>query len=470
MAAGARAGRTTLLRGGTVVLGQSVAQRDLLIQGERIAAVGELAGAAADQVVDVGGLLVLPGGVDTHVHFNDVFMNTISVHDYHTGTVAAACGGTTSVIDFSNQAAGATLMSTLAAKQEEAAGRAVVDWGVHPVITQPTPATLAEIPAVVAAGAPTIKCYMTYRQEGLLIEEPDLRRILAALRDAGGMLLVHAEDNDLAEAGIAACLARGNASPFYHAVSKPPEVENRAIAACIAMVRDLGGRLFIVHLTTAEGVDLVGAARGAGLGVYAETCTHYLVFTEAMLRREDGIKWICSPPLRDERAQAALWAGIADGRLVQVTSDDAAYSWEATQYGKERFDLCPNGMPGIEPRFVLLYSEGVAKGRISLPRFVELAATQPARLFGMAPAKGTLLPGADADVVLLDPTVCWQMGQTASHSPTDWHAYEGRKVTGRIERVYARGELIVDHGECVATPGRGRFVARRLPGIGEGMA
>jgi dihydropyrimidinase len=450
-----------LIKGGTVVLGQTVAQQDLLIKGGKIAAVGDLSDLNADETIDAAGLLVLPGGVDSHVHFNDVFMNTISVHDYYTGTLAAAYGGTTSVIDFSNQAPEAMLMSTIEAKHEEANGLALIDWGVHPVITQPTEKTLAEIPQVVEVGAPTIKCYMTYRDEGLLIEEPDLRRILAKLRDAGGMLLVHAEDNDLIEDSLPRFIEAGLTAPPHHTKSKPPEVENKAIARCIQMARDVGGRLFIVHMTTAEGVDMVGAARGEGLNVLAETCTHYLVFTDEMLHREDGLKWICSPPLRDQATQDYMWAGVRDGRVVQVTSDDAAYTWEATQYGKDRFDLCPNGMPGIEPRFTILYSKGVAKGRISLPRFVEIVATTPARLFGM-PQKGTLLPGADADVVLFDPTIQWTMGQANSHSYNDWHAYESIEVTGKIQKVFSRGELIIDGEECLAEKGRGRYLHRKL--------
>ncbi len=222
--------KTTLIKNGQVVLGQNVSQTDLLVRGEKIATVGDLSGVRADETVDATDLLVLPGGVDTHVHFNDVFMNTISVHDYYTGTLAAAFGGTTSIIDFSNQEPGATLMSTIDNKRQEADGKALIDWGVHPVITQPTVATLAEISAVVAAGSPTIKCYMTYRQEGLMIEAPDLRRILAGLRDAGGMLMVHAEDNALIEANIPRFLDAGLTSAIYHAESKPPQVENRAIA------------------------------------------------------------------------------------------------------------------------------------------------------------------------------------------------------------------------------------------------
>jgi dihydropyrimidinase len=455
--------KTTLIRAGTVVLGHSVSQQDLLIKGERIAAIGDLSGVRPDETLDAGGLLVLPGGVDTHVHFNDVFMNTISVHDYYTGTLAAAFGGTTTVLDFSNQAPGASLMSTLEAKHAEAAGKALIDWGVHPVITQPTEETLAEIPKVILAGAPTIKCYMIYREEGLLIEEPDLRRILVRLTDAGGMLLVHAEDNDLAEASIADHLEAGHTDKIYHSESKPKSVEDKAIQLAIQLTREVDGRLFIVHLSSAEGLDLVSAARGEGLNVLAETCTHYLVFTEDMLQREDGLKWICSPPLRDQANQDRLWEGIRDGRLVQVTSDDAAYSWEATQYGQDRFDLCPNGMPGVEPRFTILYSEGVARGRISLPRFVELISTNPARIFGMYPQKGTLLPGADADIVLFDPTDKWRMGQANSHSCNDWHAYEGIEVTGKIQKVFSRGELVIDGVVCLAESGRGRYIHRCLP-------
>ena len=454
--------KTTLIHGGTAVIGQTVSQKDILITGEKITAVGHFPHLQPDQTIDATDLLVLPGGIDTHVHFNDVFMNTISVHDYYTGTRAAAFGGTTSVIDFSNQEPGQSLTSTLDNKHKEAQGKALIDWGIHPVITQPTEATLAEIPQVVAAGSPTIKIYMTYRAEGLLIEEPEMRRILAGLRDAGGMLLVHAEDNDMAEASIPRFIEAGQTAPIYHAASKPKEVENTAIANCIEVVRQVGGRLFIVHLTTAEGVQMVARARGDGLEVLAETCTHYLIYTEDVLHRDDALKWICSPPLRDKMAQDALWTGLVDGRLTQVTSDDAAYNWEATLYGKDRFDLCPNGMPGIEPRFQLLYSEGVAKGRISLPRFVELIATNPARIFGMT-QKGALLPGKDADIVLLNPHAQWTMAQANSHSPNDWHAYDGLQITGKIQKVLSRGQLIIDGDNCLAKKGRGQYIHRTLP-------
>jgi dihydropyrimidinase len=445
-----------------MVVGREVLDADLLIQGEVIASIGRLGDTKADSVVDAQGLLVLPGGVDTHVHFNDVFMGTVSVHDYFTGTRAAAFGGTTSVIDFSNQVPEGSLARTLVDKDQEAAGKALIDFGVHPVITRPDEETLAEIPLVVEAGAPTIKCYMTYREDGLLIEDPDLMRIASRLTAAGGMLMLHAEDNDAIEANVPRLIAEGKTAPIYHARSKPPEVETEAIRRIIAMARETGGRFFIVHLASPGGLELLTQAMAEEVNIRPETCFHYLVFTEAMLEREDGIKWICSPPLRDAAAQEILWEGVADGRIRMVTSDDAAYSWEAKQYGKDRFDLCPNGIPGIEPRFQILYSEGVAAGRISLSRFVEIVASEPARLFGMAPRKGSLTEGADADVVLLDPQEKWIMGQDTLHMATDWSAYEGIEVTGKIRKVFSRGELIIDGEECLGTPGRGRFIHRRL--------
>jgi dihydropyrimidinase len=453
---------TTLIRGGTVVLGQSVSQQDILIQGERIAALGDLSDHKADNTLDAAGLLVLPGAIDSHVHFNDVFMNTVSVHDYYTGTLAAAYGGVTSVIDFSNQGPKDSLMDTLKNKREEENGLALVDWGVHPVITRPTPETLDEIPLVVEAGAPSMKCYMTYRDEGLLVELEDLRRISERLREASGMLQVHAEDNDVLEEYIPRMLSEGLTDPIYHARSRPIKAENKAIRDCIRVARETSGRLFVVHMASADGAELVGAARADGLDVVAETCTHYLLFTEEMLEREDGIKWICSPPLRDQANQDRLWAALRDGRISMVTSDDAAYLWEAKLYGLDRFDKVPNGIPGIEPRLNLLYSEGVAKGRLSLPRFVEVISSTPAKLFGLAPHKGSLFPDSDADIVLFDPHVQWTMNQETLHMATDYSAYEEVDITGKIVKVFSRGELIIDGDHCLAREGRGRYLHRRL--------
>lgn len=423
---------------------------------------GDLAGCRAGRVVDASGLLVLPGAVDPHVHFNDEFMGTVSVHDYFAGTLAAAHGGVTTVVDFSNQEGEGSLLATVLRKKEEARGRALVDWSVHPVITSPTSKTLKSIPEVVKAGAPTIKCYTTYRSEGLMVGFADVKRVLEKLGRAGGMLMVHAEDNAMIERAIPALVRAGRTKPIYHARSRPPEVENKAIRRAIRAARETGGRLFIVHLASADGLGLIAGAQAQGLQVFAETCTHHLIFTEAMLKRDDGIKWVCSPPLRSEAIRKKLWAALAYGPIALVSSDDAAYSWEAKLLGRERFDRCPNGIPGVEVRVPLLYSEGVKKGQISLVRFVDLVAGAPARLFGLAPKKGSLTPGADADVVLFDPEEKWTMNRRTLHMATDWSAYEGIKVIGKVKKVFSRGELIIDGGRLQADKGRGRFVFRRL--------
>jgi dihydropyrimidinase len=454
--------RTILIKGGTVVTPQDISQKNVYIHGEKIAAVSAETDQRADLTVDAVGLYVLPGAIDTHVHFNDEFMGTISVHDYYTGTLAAAYGGVTSIIDFSNQIPGKSLALTLENKFKEAEGKAVIDYGVHPVITKVSGEILDEIPALIDQGAPTIKCYMTYRNEGLMVETADLKKILNRLNDAGGMLLVHAEDNDAIESNVLRFIQQGKTAPFYHALSRPPESEFRAIQKCIKIAEETGGRLFIVHMSSDKGIEAIDSAQKKGHHVFAETCTHYLIFSEDMLKQENGIKWICSPPLRKSSIQKNLWKGISDGRIAMVSSDDAAYSWEAKLMGKNCFDRCPNGIPGIEPRLNILYSEGVVKNRISLSHLVELTSTNPAKLFGLWPRKGRIGPGADADIVLLDPQKKWIMSQKSLHMAADWSAYEGIKTTGKIEKVFSRGELIIDGNNCLAVKGRGEYLHRKL--------
>ncbi len=454
--------RFTLIRNGLVVSEEGAIRQDVLIKGERIDRLSPAIEEQADRIVDADGLLVLPGAVDPHVHFNDEFMGTVSVHDFFAGTLAAAYGGVTSVIDFSNQAPGAPLMSTLESKLWEAEGKAILDWGVHPVITRTSPEVLDEIPLLAERGAPTIKCYMTYRSEGLMMEEPELEQILARLKEVNGMLMLHAEDNDIIEAKVPRLIATGNTRAIFHARSRPTQAEDTAIRKAVHIAQETGGRVFVVHLASASGLDIIKRARAQGTHIQCETCTHYLMFTDAMLERDDGIKWICSPPLRDESVQQALWSGLQEGHIAQVSSDDSAFSWEAKLLGRDRFDLCPNGIPGIEVRLPLLYSEGVAKDRISLSQWVKLVSTNPARLFGLFPQKGTVAPGSDADLVLFDPEERWTMGRDTLHMAVDWSAYEGLEVLGKVKKVFSRGELIIDGERCLAQKGRGHYLHRRL--------
>jgi dihydropyrimidinase len=303
---------------------------------------------------------------------------------------------------------------------------------------------------------------MTYREEGLMMEFDDLVLISERLKQTGGMLMLHAEDNTIIETNIARMIADGKTQSIYHARSRPLKAEINAIQSAIQIAHQTGGRIFIVHMANGDGIEAVAKARREGADILAETCTHYLMFTDKMLERDDGIKWICSPPLRDEDTQSKLWEGVRDGLIAMVTSDDAAFSWEAKLLGKDRFDRCPNGIPGVETRFPLLYSEGAAKGRISLPRFVDLVSTSPAKLFGLAPQKGSLFPGADADIVLFDPQTKWTMSQESLHMATDWSAYVDIEISGKICKVFSRGELVIDGDRCLAKKGRGQYIHRSL--------
>lgn len=453
---------STIIKGGTVVTPDDIKQQDILVKDGLICLIGNLSDIRVDNIIDAGGLLVIPGGIDTHVHFNDKFMNTVSVHDYYTGTLAAAFGGVTSIVDFSNQVKGESLLSTIEHKKTEARNMALVDWGVHPVITNPDTNTLNEITIVVNEGAPTIKCYMTYREEGLLIEPSDLKEIAIRLKDAGGMLMLHAEDNDILEKEIKKTLDAGLFKSVYHAKSRPVKAELKAIEQAIQISEETGARIYIVHMSIDEGGLLIQKARENNIDIIAETCTHYLIFSEKELEREDGIKWICSPPMRIKSNQEKLWKHINMGVISMVTSDDAAFSWEAKLHGKDRFDKCPNGIPGIEPRLSILFSEGVNKGKISLRQFVDIVATNPAKIFGLAPQKGSINPGSDADIVLLDPKEEWIMNKESLHMNTNWSAYEDIQVTGKIKKVFSNGELIIDGEECLAEKGRGKYLYRKL--------
>jgi len=467
--------KSILIRGGTLVDNQSVDEGSLLIRGEVIEAVGDLGDVTADEIVDAEGLLVMPGAVDPHVHFNETNKGQNGVHDYLTGGRAAAFGGTTTIIDFADQIHGSPLLKVLDVKKEQAQGMAVIDWNVHPIINQVTAEVLEEIPEVVAAGLPTIKCFMTFRsltgesavnmysgKPGRIISDEDYRNLTSRLREAGGMLMVHAEDSTIIDRIALDKLARGETRAIDHAQCRPAEAEASAIRRIAGVARETDCPVYIVHLSSIDGLKEVTGAKAEGLPIWAETCPHFLIFTEEWLKREDGYKWVGSPPLRDEATQDALWEGLGDGRISVAATDDCAFSLASKMAGAENFDLCPEGMPGIEPRMTVLYSEGVAKGRLSLPQLVDMVATTPAKLFGLAPKKGSLTPGSDADIVLFDPSVRWTMTQESLHMASDYTSYEGVEVTGKVAKVFSRGELIVDGEDFLGTPGRGRFVPCKL--------
>jgi len=467
--------KTLLIRGGEVVLGQTVSQLDIFVEGEKITAVGNLSHIRPDNTIDAEGLYVLPGAIDPHVHFNEHNKGHSGVHDYYTGSRAAAFGGTTSIIDFSDQLHNQPLIKTLKVKKEQAKGNCLIDWNMHPIISDVTPRVLKEIPEIIKEGVPTFKCFMTFRsmtgesavnmysgKPGRFITDKDFTKLTQCLHKNGGMLMVHAEDSKIIDKNAMNMKKAGKTRAIDHALCRTPESEAMAVNRIINVIKKTNGRIYIVHLSSQSGLQMVSAARSEGYDVFAETCPHFLIFTDEVLRREDGYKWLGSPPIRDKQTQEKLWDGLIDGRISTIATDDCAFSLSSKMAGAEDFDKCPEGMPGIEPRLTILFSEGVAKGRLPLPRLVEITSSIPALLFGLAPRKGSLFPGSDADIVLFDPSTRWTMNRDTLHMASDYSAYDNIEVTGKVVKVFSRGELIIDGNECLAERGRGKFVKCKL--------
>jgi dihydropyrimidinase len=456
---------TILIRGGTVVSAERATPADVLIEGESVRALGapgRLDRERADEVIDASGKLVLPGLVDPHLHFDSPFMGTITVHGYGQGTVAAAHGGVTTVIDFTTQPKGGSILANVAEK-EESARQSCIDWSASGILLDASPATLAEIPRLVEAGIPTYKCFTTYKHSGRLVDDEGILALLEATDRSGGMLMIHAENDAIVEHASAREIAAGHLAPIFHARARPAAAEIVAVRRILDLVREVRAPVYLVHLSAAGSVALVREARDEGLPVFAETCTHYLTLTEDALRGPGGQLFICSPPLREAGDVDALWRAVSTGTLQVVSSDDAGVApADNLRIGAGRFDRVPSGLSGIECRLAILYTEGVVKRRIGVERLVALTSSEPARLFGLAPRKGSLSPGADADVVLFDPEPEWVMTAGALHMSTDFCPFEGWRIRGRVDAVWCRGAPVIRDGRFVGRPGHGQRVFRRL--------
>ena len=455
-----------LIHGGTVVSESDVAPYDIVVEGERIAAHGlrgDFDPASFDEVLDATGLLVLPGLVDPHVHFDSPFMGSTTVHDFHSGTAAAAFGGITTVISFSTQPKGGSLLRNLEEHEQKADGQAYIDWSIHGILLDSSEQTLSEIPELVKAGVPTYKCFTTYRHSQRVMDDDSMLLVLRATAESGGMLMVHCENDAIVEYRLKRELAQGNTSWIYHARSRPRTAENVAIQRVVDLMKEERAPVYIVHASTAESVQIIQKAQSQGDPIHCETCTHYLVLTEDLLNSELGHLFICSPPLRTQRDIDALWRASRFGPIEVISSDDAELpSADRTRLSEGRFDKVPSGMSGVESRLTMLYTEGVRKDRISLPRLVSLTATNPARLFGLFPQKGSLTPGSDADIVLFDPNVEWTMSAATLHMNTDFCPFEGRDVFGKPKTVLCRGEVVLRDHELIGSPKHGRRIFRKL--------
>ncbi|MBK6622829.1 MAG: dihydropyrimidinase [Saprospirales bacterium] len=451
-----------LIKNGHVATASEDYLADVYIEGEQIVAIGKNLAYAADKVIDASGKIVIPGGIDPHVHLDMPFMGTFSSDDYETGTRAALFGGTTMVIDFILQKQGDSLYNALRTWQQKSAGKAIGDYSYHMAVTDFNERTAAEVVQMIEKeGITSFKTFMAYKG-ALMIDDGQMVQLMQVVRKNGGMVTVHATNGDMIDTLIAQNRALGNRAPLYHYLSQPEITEAEASARFTDMLYYTGCTGYIVHLTCEGALNAVRQATQRNQKVHVETCIQYLLLDASLYEQDfDGAKWVMSPPLREKKDQEALWAGINQGLVNVVATDHCPFTWEQKQMGKSDFARIPNGHPGIEHRVELLFSEGVKKGRISLPKFVELSSTNAAKLFGMYPRKGTLAVGADADVAILNPETVHVLSAKTHHMRTDYSAYEGRQVNGKVETVVLRGSIAIENGQCLIQPGFGKFIYRQ---------
>ena len=451
-----------IIRNGTVVTASETYQADIGVSGEVIVQIGrDLAADASTRVIDATGKLVLPGGVDTHTHLDSGNQGVHTADDFRSGSIAAACGGTTTVVDFCFQRAGQSLAEALAAWDALATGRSVVDYGYHMVVTDLTDSVAEELAELPSRGIASFKIFMAYKGRSM-VDDYTLARTLQIARDHQALVMVHAENGDAIYLLQRQCLAAGQTEPRFHAASRPPRTEAEATARAIALAEVIGAPIFIVHVSCAEALDEIARGRARGVTVLAETCPQYLYLTADDLARPgfEGAKYVFTPPPRTSDQQAALWSALRQGALQAVTSDHSPFNYVGGKdRGKDDFTLIPNGAPGVEERLMLLL-QGVWAGTLSLNRFVELTATGPARIFGLGPAKGTIAVGGDADLSIWNPNAELTLTKAALRQNVDYTMYEGRTVRGVPETVLLRGQVIVEGREFVGGPGIGRFLKR----------
>ena len=451
-----------LIRNGRIVTASEDYVADIYIEGETVHSIGKNLQVQADQTIDASGNVVLPGGIDPHVHLQMPFMGTWSSDSYETGTLAALHGGTTMVIDFVLQTQGKSLQHALDAWRGRSDGNCYGDYSFHIAVTDYNNDTRKEIgPMVEKEGITSFKTFMAYKG-ALMIDDGQMVDLMQEVKRHGGMVTVHATNGDMIDRLIAIHRAEGKLSPLYHYLSQPEVTEAEASARFADMAHYTGVQGYIVHMTCQGALDAVRRATLRNQKVYAETCIQYLLLDASLYEQNpEGAKWVMSPPLRQKKDQAALWAGIDQGLVQLVATDHCPFTWEQKMMGKDDFSKIPNGHPAIEHRMELLWSEGVAKGRISANKYVELSSANAARIFGMYPKKGCIAPGSDADIVIFDPNERHTLSAQSHHMNVDYSAYEGHEVRGKCKTVILRGKVAIDDGKVLIQKGYGQFVRRK---------
>jgi dihydropyrimidinase len=462
----------TLIKNGTLITATETFDADILIEGEKISLIGKELHHPSANIIDAAGKLIMPGGIDPHVHLDLPMFGTVSSDDHYTGHKAAAFGGTTTVMDFVVlEKEGFQSSVDIWMKMAE---KAAIDYSFHMNLTRFDERIAAEIPLLREMGITTLKVFTAYNGR-LRLDDGGIFRALRIARENGMLMMAHCENGDVIETLIPEALAAGHTSPEYHALTRPAWGAVEATLRLAAMAEQADSPVYIVHMNVGSEVDMLKYTRERGVKVMGETCPQYLFFTIDDLRRADGAKWICSPPMRTKSDNERLWEGLSHGILQTVGTDHCPFFFDGTQpivyegrkvaipgkeLGKDDFTKIPNGLPGIEDRMPVLWTTGVRSGRITANQFVAYNSTNPARIFGLYPRKGALLTGSDADIVIWDPEKKVTYGVAQAHQRTDYNLYEGWELTGMPEKVFLRGKMIVDGEAWLGKSGDGQFLER----------
>lgn len=456
-------GFDTIIRNGIVVTATDTYPADVAIENGKIVAIGaNLPAQNASAVIDALGRLVLPGGIDVHTHLDMPFGGTTSADDFETGTRAAAFGGTTTLIDFAIQYKGQQLRQAFDTWMSKAANKAVCDYAFHCIVTDVSGGQLAEMNDLVREGVTSFKLFMAYPGV-FMLDDGSIFKALQKTSQNGGLVCMHAENGSAIDVIVQQALAEGKKAPKYHALTRPTTAEAEATARAIALAEMAGAPIYIVHLSCNDALEKVREARDRGLPVYAETCPQYLYLSIENFDAPgfEGAKYVFTPPLREKWHQEKLWNGLTRDHLQVVSTDHCPFCFkEQKELGRDDFTKIPNGGPGVEHRMSLIFSGGVAGGRFSVNRFVELTSTTPAKLFGLYPRKGTIAVGSDADLVIFDPKCKHTISAKTHHMRVDYSMFEGIEVTGMPDVVLSRGKIVVDRDKFLGRAGQGEFLRR----------